>query len=68
MAAVLQGLWAAAALALGVWRTLLSLVGAAVSGRPARIDLPIPGFPIDLVIVSKPEQIQAQPRPCACRT
>ena len=61
MAAVLQALWAAAVLALGVARTLVGLAGAAVGARPMRIDLPIPGFPIDVVLVSKPEQIQARP-------
>ena len=67
MAAVLQALRAAAVLALGAGRTLVGLVGAAIGARPARYDLPIPGFPIDVVLVSKPEHIQARPRPCACR-
>lgn len=45
-------------LILGVVRTLLSVILSRFDGRPMRIDLSIPGFPIDFVLVSKEQHFK----------
>ncbi len=41
----------------GIVRTVASLILAHLDGRPVRLDIPIPGFPIDLVNVTDLNQI-----------
>lgn len=50
---VLVGMLLLSGLMMGIARTLLSVVLSKLDGRPVRIDLPVPGFPIDIVLVSK---------------
>lgn len=51
-AAALVGLFLLSRLLLGVTRTVLSVILHFIDKRPIRVDLPIPGFPVDIVLVS----------------
>lgn len=54
----LVGLLLFSGLLLGVTRTLASVILSFIDGRPMRFDLPIPGFPLDVVLVTKEEHIK----------
>ena len=54
-------LHAAVSLLLGTVRTLIGVPISLVKKKPIRIDIPVPGFPIDVVLVSEPDQIQVWP-------
>ena len=45
-------------LLLGIYHTTTGLPRGLLGHKPIRIDLPIPGFPVDVVLVSDPDQIQ----------
>jgi hypothetical protein len=45
-------------LLLGIYRTLTGLPISLFGHKPIRIDIPFPGFPVDVVLVSDPDQIQ----------
>eukprot|EP00884_Botryococcus_braunii_P007945 jgi/Botrbrau1/17151/Bobra.0157s0045.1 len=47
------------ALVIGIARTIVSVILGLLRGTPIRVDLPIPFFPVDIVLVNKPEHISA---------
>ena len=49
---ILQALTAVALLVLGTGRTIVFLLPSLIMKKPVRLDLPIPGFEIDIVFVS----------------
>lgn len=48
---VLQSLTAVALLVLGMGRTIIFLLPSLIMKKPVRLDLPIPGFKVDIVFV-----------------
>ena len=49
---ILQALTAVALLVLGLGRTIVFLLPSLILKKPVRLDLPIPGFEVDIVFVS----------------
>ena len=54
---VLQALTAVGLLLLGLGRTLLLLLPSVIMKKPVRLDLPIPGFEIDIVLVADEKSV-----------
>ena len=49
---VLQALTAVALLILGLGRTIVFLLPSLILKKPVRLDLPIPGFEVDIVFIA----------------
>ena len=55
-----------AIIALGTGRTLIGIPRSLIAKKPIRLDIPIPGFPVDVVLVSDPDQIQVKATRTSC--
>ena len=62
---ILQALTAVALLFLGLGRTVLLLLPSLILKKPVRVDLPIPGFGLDIVFVADDKSAKVSPSPCA---
>ena len=68
---ILQPLTAVALLMLGLGRTIVFLLPSLIMKKPVRLDLPIPGFEIDIVFVADDKSARVSTRalgPSQCRS